>query len=142
MNKNILIIGPARSGKTTLAKMLVKEYGYSLISIDNLVSGFEAFDNLNIHHDDNEIKTAKNIAPFLIKYLTELSEGNAFYDGVKYVIEGTHIDFEMLLPFLKENKKYKVIGLTYNDITPDILYQNMKKYDTDQFINGILVVKI
>ena len=40
MEKNILIIGAARSGKTSLAKKLVKEKGYSLISIDNIVSGF------------------------------------------------------------------------------------------------------
>ena len=43
MYKNILIIGPARNGKTTLAKKLVKKKGYNLVSIDNLVSGFEAF---------------------------------------------------------------------------------------------------
>jgi len=38
MYKNILIIGAARSGKTTLAKKLAKEKGYNLISIDDIVS--------------------------------------------------------------------------------------------------------
>lgn len=40
MDKNILIIGVARSGKTSLAKKFVKEKGYSIISIDNLISRF------------------------------------------------------------------------------------------------------
>ena len=36
INKNILIIGAARSGKTTLAKKLCKEKEYSVISIDHI----------------------------------------------------------------------------------------------------------
>ena len=134
MYKNILIIGAARSGKTTLAKKLVKEKCYNLISIDDLVSGFEAFPQLNIRHDDNDIETSSNLAPFLIKFFTEISEGNTFYDGIKYVIEGTHIDFEILIPFLQNEKykeKYEIIGLTYNDITEEEMYENIKKYDTE-----------
>lgn len=133
MYKNILIIGAARSGKTTLAKKLAKEKGYSLISIDDIVSGFEAYPELEIHHDGDADDTAKRLAPFLIKYLIEISEGNTFYDGIKYVIKGTHIDFEILMPFLQNDKykeKYEIIGLTYNDITEE-MYKNIKKYDTE-----------
>ena len=35
------------------------------------------------------------------------------------VIEGTHIDFEKLMPFLQSDKyreKYEIIGLTYNEV--------------------------
>lgn len=134
MNKNILIIGAARSGKTTLAKKLAKEKGYSLISIDDIVSGFEAFPELQIHHDGDAVDTAKRLAPFLIKYLTELSEGSTFYGGIKSVIEGTHIDFEQLMPFLQSDKykeKYEIIGLTFNDITEQQLYDYIRKYDTE-----------
>lgn len=134
MKKNILIVGAARSGKTSLAKKIAKEKGYSLISIDDLVSGFEAYPELEIHHDVDASITAKNLAPFLIKFLTELSEGNTFYDDIYSVIEGTHIDFEQIMPFLRSEKyrdKYKVIGLTYNLISANQLYENMKKYDTE-----------
>ena len=132
--KNILLIGAARSGKTSLAKKFAKEKGYSIISIDNIVSGFEAFSDLKIEHDGNDVETAKNLAPFLIKYFVELSEGSIFYDGIKFVIEGTHIDFEQLMPFLQSDKykeKYEIIGLTYNDITEEEMYNNIKKYDTE-----------
>ena len=67
MYKNILIIGAARSGKTTLAKRFSKEKGYNLISIDDIVSGFEAYPELKIHHDGDAVDTAKRLAPFLIK---------------------------------------------------------------------------
>ena len=134
MYKNILILGAARSGKTSLAKKLVKEKGYSLISIDDIVSGLEAYPELEIHHDGDAIDTAKRLAPFLIKYFTELSEGTTFYGGIKSVIEGTHFDFEQLMPFLqsdKYSKKYEIIGLTFNAITEQQLYDYIKKYDTE-----------
>ena len=134
MEKNILIIGSARSGKTTLAKKFAKEKGYSLISIDHIVSGFEAYPELNIRHDNGDVDTATNLAPFLIKYFTELSEGNTFYDGIKFVIEGTHIDFEQLMPFLQSEKyqeKYEIIGLVYNDITEEEMFNDIKRYDTE-----------
>lgn len=70
MYKNILIIGAARSGKTTLAKKIAKEKGYSLISVDDIVSGLEVYPELQIHHDGDAVDTAKRLAPFLIKYLT------------------------------------------------------------------------
>ena len=116
MYKNILIIGAARSGKTTLAKKIAKEKGYSLISVDDIVSGLEVYPELQIHHDGDAVDTAKRLAPFLIKYLTELSEGSTFYDGIKSVIEGTHIDFEQLMPFLQSNnykEKYEINQTNY-----------------------------
>ena len=134
MYKNIIVLGAARSGKTTLAKRIAKEKGYSLISIDDIVSGFEEYPELQIHHDGDAVDTAKRLAPFLIKYFTELSEGSTFYDGIKSVIEGTHFDFEQLMPFLQSDKykeKYQVIGLTFNDITEQQLYDYIKKYDTE-----------
>lgn len=133
-DKNVIVLGAARSGKTTLAKRIAKEKGYSLISIDDIVSGFEAYPELKIHHDGDAIDTAKRLAPFLIEYLTELSEGSIFYGGIKSVIEGTQFDFEKLIPFLQSDKykeKYQIIGLTFNDITEQQLYDYIKKYDTE-----------
>lgn len=134
MKKNILIMGAPRCGKTTLAKKFVKEKGYSIISIDDIVSGLSAYRSLNIKHDASDSQTSTYLAPFLLKYFTDLSEGSIFYDDIKYVIEGTHIDFELLMPFLQSDKykeKYKLIGLTYNDATEESIYNDIKKYDTE-----------
>ena len=134
MKKNILIIGAARCGKTTLARKLNQEYGYSVISIDDIVSGLAAYPELNIHHNGDTDITTKNLGPFLEKYFIELSEGSNFYGGIKFVIEGTHIDFEKLMPLLQSEKykeKYEIIGLTINEETAEDLYNNMKKYDTE-----------
>ena len=130
MYKNVFIMGPGRAGKTSLAKLLNKNHGYSIISIDDIVSGFEAYPELQIHHDGDENDTAKRLTPFLLKYLKELSEGNKFYDECKFVIEGTHIDFEELIPNINMDK-YLLIGLTYNNRTKEEMYSTIRKYDTE-----------
>ena len=134
MYKNILIIGAARTGKTTLARKIQKEFGYNLVSLDDIICALEEYPECHIKHDGDENETAKNFSPFLKRYMIELSEGTNFYNGVKSVIEGTHIDFEELMPFLKDEKvrdKYIVIGLTYNSIDEQTLYNEIKKNDTE-----------
>lgn len=133
-DKNILIIGAARSGKTTLARKLCKEYGYNLVSLDDIICAFEALQYTGIKHDGDDVVVSENFAPFLIRYLQELSEGPNFYNGIKSVIEGTHIDFERVIPILQQEKyreKYEIIGLTYNNITEEEMYQYIRKYDTE-----------
>lgn len=134
LEKNIIIIGAARSGKTTLARKLKKEYGYNLISLDDIICAFESKPECGIKHNGDDKEVSKNFAPFLIRYLKELSEGPNYYNGVKSVIEGTHIDFEQIMAFLNQDKykeKYEIIGLLYDNIDKKELYQNMKKYDTE-----------
>lgn len=85
-DKNILIIGAPRTGKSSLARKIPKEYGYNLISIDDIVSGFKALLDAGVYHKNNEEKTSECLNSFLKEYLKELSEGSNFYGGVKFVI--------------------------------------------------------
>ena len=50
------------------------------------------------------------------------------------MIEGTHIDFEQLIPFLQSDAckdTYTVIGLTFNEITEQQLFDSIRQYDTE-----------
>lgn len=133
MNKNILIIGAARSGKTTLSRKISKEYGYSIISLDDIICAFESIPSCGIKHDADDVEVSKNFSGFLKSYLKELSEGPNFYNGSRFVIEGTHIDFESVIPYIYNNlkDKYEIIGLTYDYLNEEKMYKNIKKYDTE-----------
>ena len=91
MKKNILVIGAPRSGKTSLARKIAKTLGYSVISLDDIVSGLSAYKDLNIAHDSDDYEVSKKFSKFLKIYLKELAEGSNFYSDIKYVIEGTYI---------------------------------------------------
>ena len=130
MFKNILIIGPGRAGKTTLARMIHQKYGYSVIRIDDIVTAMEAFPALEISWDGDATKIATQMAPFLRIYLKELSEGNAFYGGCKTVVEGSDIDFDQLIPYINK-RKYLLIGLTYNQVSKEELFLRIRQNDTE-----------
>lgn len=41
MKNNIIIAGVPRAGKSTVSRILSKEYGYQYISMDMIIAGFE-----------------------------------------------------------------------------------------------------
>ena len=73
--KNIIIAGPSRAGKTTLAERLNEELNYFVISLDKIVATFgRAYPQMDIRlHMDYE-KMKDNLAPFLGHFLGVFSD--------------------------------------------------------------------
>ena len=124
--KNILICGSPRVGKTTLAKKISNELGYVYIGLDNI---FESIENLNCwpypkYHDANIISS--ELSNFVINYINNLDKDHY------YVIEGAYLDIESI--YNKLNNTI-IIGLTYNNLTSKELFNRIKKYDKNEWIN-------
>lgn len=146
--KNIIIAGPGRAGKTTLARKINEELNYFVISVDKLAAVFQgAYPQLNIKLAWNRRKTTDNIAPFLGHFLGAFtsSHGVAYelilrahaVKGNRFVLEGGHFNFEMILPILKTygieelKDKFILIGLVQNKKTADEFFNDLRKYDTE-----------
>lgn len=146
--KNIIIAGPSRAGKTTLARKINEELNYFVISLDKLVATFQgAYPQLDIRLNWNRKKTAENLAPFLGHFLGAFSsshgiayELNLQAHAVKenrFVLEGGYFNFEKILPILKlyeiEELKdnFMLIGLVQNNKTADQFFSDFRKYDTE-----------
>ncbi len=146
--KNIIIVGPSRAGKTTLAKRLHEKFNYFVISLDKLVATFQAaYPQLDIRLNWNRKKTTENIAPFIGHFLGLFSSG----DGVAYelnlhahdvkgnafVMEGGYFDFEKITSILNEygpeelKDRFILIGLVQNKKTVADFVTDFKKYDTE-----------
>ena len=75
--KNILIVGPSRSGKSTLAKRIHEELGFFVLSTDKLVAVFQnAYPQLDIRLNWDRDKTTENLAPFLGHFLGTSGDNN------------------------------------------------------------------
>ena len=145
--KNIIISGPSRAGKSTLARKINEELNYFVISVDKLVATFQgAYPQLNIKLAWNREKTTANIAPFLGHFLGMFSSADGrgllpyshgAVKGNRFVLEGGYFDFEKILPILKTygieelKDNFFLIGLVQNKKTVDEFVSDFKKYDTE-----------
>lgn len=145
--KNVIIVGPSRAGKTTLAKQLHKKFNYFVISLDKLVATFQAaYPQLDIRLNWNRDKATENIAPFIGHFLGLFSteegiagELNLRAHNVKYncfVLEGGYFEFEKIASILNEygveelKDRFILIGLVQGQKTVDEYIHDFKKYDT------------
>ena len=128
IKKNIIIYGSSRSGKTTLANTIKNILRYSVISLDNIVSGFErGLPELNINHTNRDGQSVNNLRRFIDEYIKSLNRINQKTRMFYYIIEGSYFSIETL-------KKYKddfvLIVLINNYKSPKEFYNNIKKNDT------------
>jgi len=96
--KNIIIAGPSRAGKSTLARILNEELNYFINGLDKLVAAFGgAYPQLDIRLDWDREKTTNNIAPFLGHFLGMFSSddgrgllpySHSAIKGNRFILEG------------------------------------------------------
>ena len=146
--KNIIIAGPGRNGKTTLARKINEELNCFVINLDKLMTVFgRAYPQLGVRIAWDYDKATANVAPFLGHFLGTFSSNHGMADdlnlrkhavkGNRFVLEGGHFDFEKIMPILKmygieELKDYFIlIGLVQNKKTVDEFFNDLRKYDTE-----------
>jgi hypothetical protein len=146
--KNIIIVGPPRAGKSTLAKKINEELNYFVINADKIVAAFgRAYPQLDIRLNWYRKKTTDNVAPFLGHFLGVFSTSHQYADnqnlqldvvkGNKFVLEGAYFNFEKVLSIMRtyEINDWKdhfiLIGLVQNKKTVDEFIKDFKKYDTE-----------
>ena len=144
--KNILIAGPSRSGKSTLARMLQEALSCFVVGADKFVAVFqEAYPQLDIRLNWDRDATTDHLAPFLGHFLGQFSspDGRGLLPyshgaaaGNRFVLEGGYFNFDMILPALKAygadalTDRFVCVGLTQGGKTADAYVADFKRYDT------------
>ena len=121
--KNLMILGAARAGKTTLAKMVSQKWGYGIISVDALVSALqEVFPQIGITHHSHD---AKRVAPFVFAYLDALEYN---HPEARFVVEGYHIPFDYAAEKINRDL-FEVVVLGYPALSTKEAFENVRKYE-------------
>ena len=132
---NIIIAGVPRAGKSTMSRLISREFGYQHVSMDSINAGFErVFPELgiNTYADMSSLDILYNIsgkiAPF-IKAMMDSGEYDEFERGMV-------LDIYQLLPddYMKHLSKNncEVFYLITSDVTPEERFRIQKKYDTEK----------
>lgn len=122
--KNILVIGPPRSGKTTLSKMISKEIAcYNIINIDVIRDGiYEAFfKNTDKNERNNAVKKA--FPDFINKMLKQYQE---YYNPeLYYVIEGDILSIEDALKMYYQYE-IEIVCIGTPKIEKQVLFERIR----------------
>ncbi len=127
MKKDIIIIGCQRSGKTTLANMLIKDdNSYHNISLDSLAIAIKrTIPEIGIS-DGSTIKfISKRIVPFLVTYLKSYK---CDYPDKYYLVEGIQINPDHLM---REEffQNANIICLGFPNATIHEIFSNIRNED-------------
>ena len=134
--KNILIWGVPRSGKSTLAKMIRKEYGHGVIYLDGIKSVYDVVrpeDRISAPETTNydEAKMMAKMVTRLIKCLSWCNDHGEFH-----IYEGVSFDFDTILPALPEGKfptaldRFLILCIGYAEISPEEKLNEINSYET------------
>ncbi|MBQ3408307.1 MAG: hypothetical protein IJH12_03770 [Clostridia bacterium] len=123
--KSIIILGPARVGKSTLASLLCEKYNLNYISGDSIRNAF-----INIYPELNysSMNTIERIDFCnFIKWVTR--ENNIHLKReIHYVIDSAEISIENAQKVFND---FLIIVIGAKDISIDEMVKNIKKYDTE-----------
>ncbi len=130
--KNILIIGCARAGKTTLSRMLKEKYPtMNLMIMDSIKNAVLR----NIEQDDEDMvewATKYEFSSFNMNMITECYNSHIRGDkkGFGYILEGAQLLPEIIDKRIDRNKVI-VVCLGLGNITAEQIYLNVRKYDKE-----------
>lgn len=119
--KNLLVLGSARSGKSTFARMVHQKLGYNIVAIDALVSAFqETFPEIGIKHHGicNNL-----ISPFVASYIHSLVES---HPGCKFVVEGWHMHPDNAVKLINRDL-FDMVVLGYPKLTSEEAFAIVRK---------------
>lgn len=135
VKNNIIIAGVPRAGKSTIAHIVSKKFGYQHVSMDSINAGFEkVFPELGIDTsaDMSSLEKLRNIsakiAPF-IKAMMDSGEYDEFEPGMV-------LDVYQLLP--EDYMKYlyggncEIFYFITSEVTPEERFSILKTYDTEK----------
>lgn len=123
--KSIIILGPARVGKSTLASLLCEKYDLNYISGDSIRNAF-----INIYPELNYSSRNAIERIEFCKFIKWIARENKIHlkREIYYVIDSAEISIENAKKVFND---FFIIVIGAKDISIDELVKNIKKYDTE-----------
>lgn len=129
--KNIMILGSPRAGKSTFAKMILKEFpNYNIIQEDILISAYKrAIYESTMENNKDDYVTIKCDLNIVYKMLRTMFDYSIEYEpSLNFILDGMSISLEEASKYMDKDTIVLVFG--YPNITVEEGFENVRKYDT------------
>ncbi|MDR0449450.1 MAG: hypothetical protein LBG89_03270 [Rickettsiales bacterium] len=134
--KNLMIIGPVRCGKTTLANMLCEKFRFNYVSQDALVTTFQNIaPQLEIKdrwdYPTHNNKHRETLAPFMFEYMKRLVD--KYEHGTAkhlWLVEGAHIGVRTAHKLI-DHKNWDIVVLGYPNLDAENALRAVRENDTE-----------
>ncbi len=135
MSRHIIIAGVPRAGKSTISRMLSRQYGFQHISMDTIIAGFERCfpeTGVNTYQGLSSLDTLRVISGKMAPFVRAMLDHSA-YDPSE---PGMVLDMYQLLP--EDYHRYirgadcQIAYLITSDVTPEERFLIQKRYDTEK----------
>jgi len=135
LKKNIIIAGVPWAGKSTMSRMISKEFGYQHISMDSINAGFErVFPELgiNTYADMSSLDILYNISGKIAPFVRAMMDSGGYNEFER----GMVLDIYQLLPedYMKclSDANCEIFYFITSDVTPEERFLIQKIYDTEK----------
>lgn len=134
LQKNIVIFGSGKTGKSMLSKTISEKHDCFIHDTKNILKSIKkTFPN------DSEITYDKFETAFLVEYIHRLSSGPDFIVSNKNVVEICTNNIKEIIDKIDYERNI-VIGLTHGNINEEQLLKNIKTNESDLDITHFLSI--
>ena len=130
VRKNIIIWGPTRCGKTTLARRLAAEFGYNWYGTDAMREFYDELVPGDKIFDQRDFEQGPMMAKALARYISCLN-WETKHEGKNFVFEGVSFDLEYLFARSDIDKDDFVVVCLGYDLSPEEKFEQIRKYETE-----------
>ena len=135
MINNLIVSGVPRAGKSTISRLLAKEFGYQHISMDSIIAGFEKCfpeTGVNTYQGLSSMDTLRVISGKMAPFVRAMLDSGEYDESAP----GMVLDMYQLLPedydrFIR-GANCAVAYFITSDVTPEERFLIQKKYDTEK----------
>ena len=135
MKNNLIVAGVPRAGKSTVSRLLSRQFGYHHVSMDSIIAGFEKCfpeTGVNTYCGLSSLDTLRLISGKMAPFVRAMLDSGEYDESEP----GMVLDMYQLLP--EDFDRYirgancDIAYFITSDVTPEERFAIQKRYDTEK----------
>ena len=129
--KNVLIWGAPRSGKSTLARKIKKEFGHNIMELDHFRAVYDVLRPQDKIFELDDFEQSHLMADMVAQLIMQHSTDWSNRHGEYFVFEGVSVDLVQILNKLTDKHNLIIVCIAHANISPEQKCDQLVKFETN-----------